>query len=218
MTDNIPVEKADKRQVLLQVAEKLFAQHGFEAVSVRQLATEAGTNVAMVSYYFGSKDGLFQELITSRFPYTRGFLEALAANKEISPWEKLSQTIDMYVDKFFSGRAFHCVIMREMSLQQRPEHVNVITEHMGKNMELIRGMITEGQEKGVFRYVDSEFTIVALFGAMTSFVNNSALVCKLLHEPNPENIFSDANKSRLKNQIKSMLQAQLMRDLNNNPG
>lgn len=218
MTDNNQIEKADKRQVLLQVAERLFAQHGFEAVSVRQLATEAGTNVAMVSYYFGSKDGLFQELIASRFPYTRGFLEGLVANKELSPWEKLAQTIDMYVDKFFAGRAFHCVIMREMSLQQRPEHVNLITEHMGRNMELIRSMIAEGQEKGVFRYVDSEFTIVTLFGAMTSYVNNRALVCKLLNEPNPENIFSDAHKARLKNQIKSMMQAQLMRDTNHFQG
>jgi AcrR family transcriptional regulator len=213
MLDNIHLEKADKREVLLAVAERLFAQHGFEAVSVRQLATEAGTNVAMVSYYFGSKDGLFQELIASRFPYTRGFLEGLANNKEITPWEKLSRTIDMYVDKFFAGRAFHCVIMREISLQQRPEHVRIITDHMGKNMELIRGFIQEGQESGQFHYVDADFAIVMLFGAMSSYVNNSTLVCKMLKETTLENIYSDANKVRFKNELKSMLQSHLMREI-----
>lgn len=212
MNDPVQFEKHDKREALLRVAERLFSQHGFEAVSVRQLATEAGTNIAMIKYYFGSKDGLFQELIDSRFPYTRGFLEGLLANKEISAWEKISRTIDMYVDKFFAGRAFHCVIMREMTMQQRPEHVEMITNHMGRNMELIRAFILEGQEKGQFHYVDADFTIVMLFGAMSSYVNNSALVCKMLNETAVENIFSDANKARFKGQLKAMFQAHLMRE------
>lgn len=207
-----PTEKTDKRQLLLEVAERLFAQQGFEAVSVRQLAHEAGTNVAMVSYYFGSKDGLFEELLASRFPYTRGLLESLKADPSLSAWEKISRTIDIYIDKFFSGREFHCVIMREMTLQQRPEHVKVITDHMAANMVLIRSFILEGQEKGQFQYVDADFAIVMLFGAMSSYVNNSALVSKMLNETAVENVFSDANKARFKGQLKSMLHAHLARD------
>ncbi len=55
MADTTGAEKTDKRQHLLDTAESLFAQQGYEAVSIRQLAAEAGVNVAMVSYYFGSK-------------------------------------------------------------------------------------------------------------------------------------------------------------------
>lgn len=215
MSDNTSDEKSDKRQALLEVAERLFAQQGFEAVSVRQLAKEAGTNVSMVSYYFESKEGLFQELIASKFPYTRGLLEALAANKELSPWEKLSRTVDIYLDKFFEKRAFHCIIMREMSLAQRPDHVKVITDNMSKNMQIIRGFITDGQEKGLFRYVDADFAIIMMFGALTSYINNSALICKVMNETAVENIFSDANKARFKGQLKAMLQAHLVRGATN---
>ena len=166
MMGNIPCDKTDTRKALLEAAEQLFAQHGFEAVSVRHLATAAGANLSMVSYYFGSKEGLFEELIASRFPYARGVLESLAADTTLTAWEKMSQTIDLYVDKFFGGRSFHRVIMREMSLQQRPALVKIITDLMGKNMLLIRGFIVEGQEKGQFNQVDADFTIVMLLGAM----------------------------------------------------
>jgi AcrR family transcriptional regulator len=42
----------------LRVAEQLFAEHGFNGVSVRAITAAAGVNLAAVSYYFGSKEGL----------------------------------------------------------------------------------------------------------------------------------------------------------------
>lgn len=211
MSAYTPVEKTDKRLALLEAAERLFAEHGFEAVSIRQLALEAGTNVAMVSYYFGSKEGLFQELLALKFPRTREALEALANNADLSPWEKLSRTIDMYVDKFFAGSRFHRVITREMSLRQRPENVKVITEHMSRNMALIRGFIIEGQEKGLFRYVDIGLTVASMFGALHAFVNSGPLVCELINEHEENGLYSETNKERLKNHLKAMLQSHLMR-------
>lgn len=211
MAHSTPSEKTDKRKALLEVAERLFAEHGFEAVSIRQLAQEAGVNLAMVSYYFGSKEGLFQELLAEKFPYTREMLESLSRDSDLSPWEKLSRTVDMYVEKLFNGRQFHRVIMREMSLRQRPEIVKIITENMAKNMALIRGFIKEGQEKGLFRYVDTELTVTSMFGALHAFINNGPLVCQILNEPEESGIYSEANKNRMKNHLKSMLQSHLMR-------
>lgn len=43
---------------LVEAAEKLFAEKGFESVSVRDITKEAGANVAAVNYHFGSRDGL----------------------------------------------------------------------------------------------------------------------------------------------------------------
>jgi AcrR family transcriptional regulator len=202
-------DKLDKRQHLLEIAEQLFGKHGFEAVSVRQLAAEAGVNLAMVSYYFGSKEGLFQELIQSKFPKTRGILEEMAQS-DMHPWEKLTRTIDMYVDKVFQGNAFHRVIMREISLQQRPEHVEVIRENMLRNHEVIQGFIREGQQKGLFRYVDVELTIASLFSTITGAVNQSALMCSILKEVDPEALHSERNRERYKQHLKTMLQAHLM--------
>jgi AcrR family transcriptional regulator len=50
-------ESGSKRK-LLDAAEQLFADHGFEAVSVRDITQLAKTNVAAVNYHFGSRDAL----------------------------------------------------------------------------------------------------------------------------------------------------------------
>ena len=52
-----------KREQILEVAEELIAENGFSGTSVRALAAKAGINVAMISYYFGSKEKLFEALV-----------------------------------------------------------------------------------------------------------------------------------------------------------
>src|SRR5207244_9844094 len=47
-------------------AEQLFMEHGFEATSLRQLTTAASVNLAAVNYHFGSKEELFQAVLTRR--------------------------------------------------------------------------------------------------------------------------------------------------------
>lgn len=208
MQDNINIEKQDKRQQLLEVAERLFARQGYEAVTIRKLAKEAEVSVAMVNYYFQSKENLFQTLLEGKMPKTRLLLEQLLAS-DLSAWEKLSKVIDMYIDKFFSGSAFHKIIMRELSLQQRPEHVKLIAESMGRNMQLIGAMIEEGQEKGQFRYVDVELTISSIFGTLSTAVGNQPLMCILMREPDGEKVYGEAYRERFRKHLKSMMQAHL---------
>ncbi len=50
----------DTRGAILAAARKLFAAHGLQGASVRQIAAEAGVDPALVHHYFGTKDGLFR--------------------------------------------------------------------------------------------------------------------------------------------------------------
>jgi len=47
---------------LLDAAEGLFCEHGFKGTSIRDIAASAGCNIASVNYYFGSKEGLYEEV------------------------------------------------------------------------------------------------------------------------------------------------------------
>jgi len=55
----------DRRLNILLAAEKLFARHGFHAVSIRQIAAEAGVQLALVGYYYGSKNELYEAIFES---------------------------------------------------------------------------------------------------------------------------------------------------------
>ena len=52
------------REKLIRSAERLFAEHGFDGVSVRDIANDAKVNSALVGYYFQSKEGLLSEVYT----------------------------------------------------------------------------------------------------------------------------------------------------------
>jgi AcrR family transcriptional regulator len=60
------VTSADTKTRILDAAELLFMEHGFEATSLRQLTSAAGVNLAAVNYHFGSKEELFQAVLTRR--------------------------------------------------------------------------------------------------------------------------------------------------------
>src|ERR1700752_4970176 len=51
---------------ILDAAEALFMEHGFEATSLRAITASAGVNLAAVNYHFGSKEELFQAVPTRR--------------------------------------------------------------------------------------------------------------------------------------------------------
>lgn len=63
--------KPDRKQAILLAAEKLFAQRGYHAVSIRQIAEEAGVPLALVGYYYGPKHQLFHSI----FEHWNGTIE-----------------------------------------------------------------------------------------------------------------------------------------------
>jgi len=71
---------------LLDAAERLIADRGVEAVSLRAVNAAAGTNVAAVHYHFGSKDALIDAVLRRRMePLARRRLAMLAALEDRDP-------------------------------------------------------------------------------------------------------------------------------------
>jgi len=70
-----------RKDKILEIAERLFAERGFHGVSLRAITNEAGADVALVKYHFGSKQGLFDELLSRRAEAIN--LERSAALEEV---------------------------------------------------------------------------------------------------------------------------------------
>lgn len=58
--------RKSRKDRIIEVAERLFAKRGFNGVSLREITSEAGVDVALVKYYFDSKQGLFDALLQRR--------------------------------------------------------------------------------------------------------------------------------------------------------
>mgnify|MGYP001165049757 FL=1 len=107
---------AETKERILDVAERLFADFGYKATSLRDITSEAGVNLASVNYHFGSKDALLAALLNRRFaPVNRRRLELLdelenstdgAADLSDLVQAFLSPPFEMYPGGTEDGRTF----------------------------------------------------------------------------------------------------------------
>ncbi len=96
----LPLTKLIKLETVLSteehiktVAQKLFMEKGFAGTTIRDIATEAETNVALVNYYFRSKDKLFEQIMKESLHKFFGILLEFF-NKDIPLKEKIEWQIE----------------------------------------------------------------------------------------------------------------------------
>jgi AcrR family transcriptional regulator len=199
----------DKREHILDIAENLFAEFGYEGTSTRLLAKEAGVNVAMISYYFGSKEKLFEALVERRTSHTREKLTSLV-KEETDPWLKLSKAIDLYVERILSNPQFHRIMCREISLMQRSGMTENLNEILARNAKELIKIIKQGIKENVFRNVDPEMTVTTLFGTISQTTMSTTLSYIMLNEKPADNcVIDDKFKLRLKVHLKDLMRAHL---------
>lgn len=89
--------RPDRQQAILLAAEKLFAQRGYHAVTIRQIAEEAGVPLALVAYYHGPKQDLFHAVFAH---WSHTIEERLAALDAASQDPDDPQTLPRIVEAF----------------------------------------------------------------------------------------------------------------------
>ncbi|MBC7416885.1 MAG: TetR/AcrR family transcriptional regulator [Pedobacter sp.] len=167
------IEKMDKKTAILTAAEKLFCSGGYEGTSTRQIAKEAGANMAMINYYFGSKEGVFMDIMTDRIASFATQLKSISS-ENISAMDKLNRVIESLTDRILSNIPFHKMMNRELSLSQRPEMYIRIKDSLRLNMQIIEEILVKGMENGDFNRVDVRMVIATIMGTITNVVTSPA--------------------------------------------
>ncbi|TAN15183.1 MAG: TetR/AcrR family transcriptional regulator [Chitinophagaceae bacterium] len=204
------MEWSEKQLQILNVAEELFASKGFEGTSVRDIAQKAEVNVAMISYYFGSKEKLLQSLILNRTEQTGLILEGLSHDVKLSPWEKIDKVIDYYVDKILNERNFHAIMNRQISLVQDKKLTEILINVKKRNSSMISEIIHEGQRKKIFRHVNVALTIGTVMGTISQVSMSKPFYCSLLKLDAGDDIsYYKKIRPQLKSHLKSLLRAHL---------
>jgi AcrR family transcriptional regulator len=95
-------DAADTRGAVLQAARARFAAHGYDGTRLRDVAADADVDVALVSYFFGSKDGLFAAAMTLPINPARIVEELVAAGTD-HLGERLARTMLARLDAADGG-------------------------------------------------------------------------------------------------------------------
>lgn len=140
----------DKQIHILQVAESLFAEKGFDATSIRNIAKEAKINVAMVSYYFGSKERMLEALVVYRATDLKLQLDTLRM-ESLDPIEKINKLIELYVTRVHCNSEIYKILHFEFSSKKRSINLDAFVELKKGNLKTLETIVEEGQNKGLFR-------------------------------------------------------------------
>ena len=202
---------SDKREHILTVSEELFSEKGFDGTSVRDIAQKAGVNLAMISYYFGSKEKLLASLVEYRAGYSYGILEELNKDESLTPWDKIDKLVDFYVDRVLNNLRFHNIMYQETTSVRSDEIRDKIISIKMRNLEQITKIITDGQQKKLFREVDIPLTVGTIMGTISSYTQSKTYGCHILaiKEDADEDYYRSKLSPRLKAHLKQVLRAHL---------
>ena len=201
----------DKKEHLMNIAIELFAEKGFEGSSIRDLAAKAEVNIAMVNYYFGSKDKLFEAMIAHKSSYMKERLDEISNNTETTEIQKIDAIIEVYVNRLISQHHYHRLIHQEIMLQQREDIHNKIIAMFHRNLQIIKTIIEQGIQKKIFKPVDAELTIASLIGTINQLMLSKAMCGMLLTKEKDFDPYTDDNfPQRIITHLKQLLHAHLL--------
>lgn len=144
------MEFNDKQIEILNVAERLFAEEGFDGTSVRDIAKKANINVAMISYYFGSKEKLLEALVINRIGTMKLRLENLL-QEDSTPIEKIDKLVAYYINQINTNRSIYQILHFELSTKKREINTDAFTEVKKNNLKIMENIVKEGQLQGIFQ-------------------------------------------------------------------
>ncbi|MDN3582024.1 TetR/AcrR family transcriptional regulator [Mucilaginibacter flavus] len=210
-------DKIDKKDHILDVAERVFADYGFDGASTRTISGEAGVNMAMLNYYFGSKEGLFLAVFERKIASFRTLLQNIGNDDTITTWGKLEKCIDNYVERIIVNNCFQKLINREVSMNKRWTLTDKITEILMVNVYEIKKIIEEGLTNGSFYSdIDIPMVIATIFGTKNYIINMPQLSSLIVgHDIRDEKFMEEELKPRVKAYMKRLLKAYLVNENDN---
>ncbi|MEP6615489.1 MAG: TetR family transcriptional regulator [Ginsengibacter sp.] len=201
----------DKKEYILSVALELFGQKGFEGTSIRDIACKADVNIAMISYYFGSKEKMFQSIVENKASYLKEVFRELVNNTSLTEIEKIDLVIDHYVERIFAHPLFHHLLHRELSLNQRTQMHDRIIDILLRNIMVVKKIIESGIKNKIFRKVDPEITIATLIGTINQVLMSETMCRKLLQKDKDFKPYQSKKlKERIKVHLKQLMRAHLL--------
>ncbi len=139
-----------KEEHIMMVAEKLFAANGYNGTSVRDIAAKAKVNVSMISYYFGSKENLLEELFKWRMDEGLNFAKNILENDELSEIQKLESFVDNFVSRVQRLRDFFLLVHTQQVISHNKSIQNFLKDYKINYIEINQKIVEQGLEKGIF--------------------------------------------------------------------
>ncbi len=162
------------RESLIAAARACFIEKNYQQVTTREIAARASSTMAMIHYYFGNKEGLFQAMFVETFEPLRQMTKQGLEN----PPDTFADFFKQYYSLMTEHPGFVVVILKCMLFENGPLEESFIHQHFREKGEPMEKMLKMMQERGV---INPDMDPKMLHISMISLMNMPFLM-----EPNLE--------------------------------
>lgn len=155
-------ETIDTETKIKEAAKKVFVEYGYEGAKVRQIAEEAGVNIALLNYYFRSKEQLFDSIYAEAFHSFFGTMMKLV-NEETPLEVKVWQITDKYLDFLLDNPMMPSFIMAQQGKKGAGFFNKLGVKSMIGSSRLAKQLVEEA-EKGNIRPIKPTQFIILMMG------------------------------------------------------
>jgi len=154
--------KNSKAELIVDVAQRLFAKYGFKKTTIDEIAHSAHIAKGSIYYYFDSKEDIFRAVLDKENRlWSQKVREVI--NRASTPQEKLRAYLVTRM-KYLSKLTNFYSALREEYLEHYSFVENIRKKYFREEIEIVKAILKEGTEKRVFQIEDLElmaFVIVA---------------------------------------------------------
>lgn len=168
----------DRRGRILASAEELFAQKGYDGSSIREIASKAKTNTALIYYYFKDKEGLFRATLEKAVVEVPQMLKNVISSSDTVE-EGLDRILEMIVTLAPQRSYFFQILHRELAIDS-PRLSFLVNKYFVRNYELVKSLMEKAISGGRFRRLDLELAPISLLAMILFFFYNRLLVQRIL--------------------------------------
>ncbi|HUQ81043.1 MAG TPA: CerR family C-terminal domain-containing protein [Gemmatimonadaceae bacterium] len=165
----MPVEAPPTPDLILDAAERLFARKGFAATTIKQIATDARVNSALLYYYYDSKETLYRAMLQRILSQllARG---TDAVERATSHTDRIRAFIRAQTKLLAEHPHFPQLLVREMVDHQAAHAEQAITSTAAGAFKRLCDVIVAGQKDGVFRpALDPRFAAISIIAQVAYF-------------------------------------------------
>jgi len=153
------------RERILAAAVQLFAQYGYHAATMRDIARISGIQAASIYYHYPSKQALLVEIMDTHMRALNANLQRIM--QESLPIEqRLHEAIANHIRLHTTYKAEFFIIDTEIRALEEEQRGAILALRDQYEM-LLQGLLGEGMEQGVFRRVDIKVSSYALIAMCT---------------------------------------------------
>lgn len=142
-----PMIEASTEDKIKEAAKKLFTQKGFAATRTRDIAEEAGINLALLNYYFRSKQKLFDLVMMENFQQFIGGISVAFMDDKLTMEDKITKVVNSYIDFLIEFPDLPLFILNE--LRGNPSNLAMkLNEQIAPARQRFFHQMTEARKEG----------------------------------------------------------------------